>query len=203
MAEVGTLVGRKFPKFVAPAVMPNNEIVDIDIESYFQGHIGVIVFYPLDFTFVCPSELIAFDQETREFHRLGARIVAVSIDSAHAHLRWRNMTREEGGIGPVHFPLVSDIDHKITQAYGVQAFGQSVALRATYVIDSANGNIVHQSVNDMSIGRSTQETLRVISALIASRSGQVCPANWREGEKLMDPTVRGVMEYIASKNKGK
>lgn len=199
---IETLVGRRFPKFVAPAVMPNNEIVDIDIESYFQGHIGVIIFYPLDFTFVCPSELIAFDEATQEFHRLGARVVAISIDSAHAHLQWRNMPRENGGIGQVHFPLISDIDHKIAQNYGVQAFGQSIALRATYIIDPETDNIVHQSVNDLSLGRNVHEILRIIAALVASRAGQVCPANWREGERLMDPTVRGVIEYLQSKKVG-
>ena len=195
------LIGQKFPKFTAPAVMPNNEIVDIDIETYFQGHVGVIIFYPLDFTFVCPSELIALDEAMPEFERLCARVVAVSIDSAHAHLQWRNMPREEGGIGQVHYPLVSDLDHSIVKAYGVAAPGQPIALRATFIVDPNSGNVVHNAINDFSVGRSIPEILRLIAALIAQRTGQVCPVNWQEGEKLMDPSTRGVIDYI--KNKGK
>jgi len=195
------LVGSPFPKFVAPTVMPSGEIVDLDIASYFQGHIGVLLFYPLDFTFVCPSELIAFNERHKEFQRLGARVVAVSIDSVHAHMRWRSMSTEEGGIGAVQFPLVSDINHQIVQAYGVQAPGQSVALRGTYIVDTESGTVVHQSINDLAIGRSVSEVLRLIEALIASRSGQVCPANWKTGDRLMEPTTRGVLEYFASRKK--
>ncbi|MCY4413818.1 MAG: peroxiredoxin [Alphaproteobacteria bacterium] len=191
-----TLVGRKYHKFVAPAVMPNNEIMDLDIESYFSNHIGVIVFYPLDFTFVCPSELLAFDALIKEFSRLGVRVVGISVDSAHAHLQWRNMSLESGGIGQINFPLISDIDHSIMTMYGVQAADQSVALRSTYIIDDVSGNVIFQSVSDLSIGRSTDEVIRVVEALIASRSGQVCPANWKKGEDLMNPTIQGVVDYL-------
>ncbi len=197
---MSTLVGSKYPKFVSAAAMPNNEIIDLDIESYFQGGKGVILFYPLNFTFVCPSEIVAFSMRIKEFQKLGVKVVAISVDSVHAHLQWRSMPLEQGGIGDVQIPLISDVDHVIVKQYGVQVPGKSIALRATFIVNEA-GIIVHESVNDLSVGRSVDEVLRLIEAFIASKSGQVCPANWTAGKALMQPTVRGVKEYLQKMKK--
>jgi peroxiredoxin (alkyl hydroperoxide reductase subunit C) len=156
----------------------------------------VLFFYPLDFTFVCPSEIIAFDKELHKFKAKNAEVIGVSVDSHYTHLAWKNTPRDEGGIGDINYPLVADLDKNISRAYGILS-GESVALRGLFLIDR-EGIVRHELVNDLGLGRSVDEAIRMLDALRFSEDrGDVCPANWHEGEDAMKPTAAGVAAYLA------
>lgn len=157
----------------------------------------MVFFYPLDFTFVCPSELIAFDKRMAAFTERGVKVVGVSIDSQFSHFAWRNTEVNRGGIGAVNYPLVADVKHEICKAYGIEHPEAGVALRASFLIDR-EGVVRHQVVNDLSLGRDIDEMLRVVDALkFHEEHGDVCPAGWRQGDRGMEATTEGVAEYLA------
>ena len=189
------LVTREAPEFTAQAALPDGTIGEIKLSAY-RGKYVVLFFYPLDFTFVCPSEIIAFDRAVKQFKERSAVVIGVSVDSQFTHLAWRNTPRANGGIGEVGFPLVADLDKNIARAYGV-LLNESVALRGLFLIDT-HGIVRHMLVNDLPLGRSTEEALRVLDALqYTEEHGEVCPANWRTGEDAMKPTAEGVASYLA------
>lgn len=203
---MGILVGRKAPDFTTQAVLGNGEIVgDFNLADTIKGKYGVVFFYPMDFTFVCPSELIALNNRLDKLNELGVEVVAVSIDSHHTHNAWRNTDVNNGGIGPVKYTLAADMDHAIAKAYGVESDGgdsyypAGVSMRATFVIDQ-NGVVRHQVVNDEPLGRDMDELIRVIESLqFFEEHGQVCPAGWNKGSEGMTNTAEGVADYL-SKN---
>jgi peroxiredoxin (alkyl hydroperoxide reductase subunit C) len=191
-----TLVTKPAPDFSAKAVMPDNSFKDDFSISSLRGKYVVLFFYPLDFTFVCPSEIIAFDKALAKFKAKNTEVVGVSVDSHYTHLAWKNTPRNQGGIGQIHYPLVADLTKKISEQYGVLLEG-GVALRGLFLID-AKGIVRHALVNDLPLGRSVDEVLRIIDALqFHEKHGEVCPANWREGEEAMKPNAKGVAEYLA------
>jgi peroxiredoxin (alkyl hydroperoxide reductase subunit C) len=188
------LVTREAPSFNAQAVMPDNSIKEISLSDY-KGKYVVLFFYPLDFTFVCPSELIAFNKCLKEFHDRNCEVIGVSVDSEFTHHAWKNTPPAKGGIGNVQYPIVADITKQIARDYGV-LFEESVALRGLFLIDK-EGLIRHAVINDLPLGRNTEETLRMVDALqFFEKHGEVCPANWKEGEEGMKPTAEGVAEYL-------
>lgn len=192
------LVGRAAPDFRAPAVLGNGEIVD---EFHFAetcaGSYALLVFYPLDFTFVCPSELIALQHRLAAFKERDVLVVGVSVDSHYTHHAWRQTPLERGGIGELGYPLVADISHRICRDYGVEAEA-GVALRATFLIDRA-GTVRHQVVNDLPLGRSMDEALRMVDALRhVEEHGEVCPAGWQVGKAAMKTSPQGVAEFLAA-----
>ncbi|NOX75227.1 MAG: peroxiredoxin C [Gammaproteobacteria bacterium] len=195
---MGILVGRKAPDFTAPAVLGDGSIVeDFNLANTIEGKPAVVFFYPLDFTFVCPSELIAFDHRLAEFKKRGVEVIGVSIDSHFTHNAWRNTAINDGGIGQVGYTLVADITHSICQAYDVEHPEAGVAFRGSFLIDK-EGNVRHQVVNDLPLGRNIDEMLRMIDALqFHEEHGEVCPAGWTAGEKGMKDTPDGVAEYLA------
>ncbi len=193
---MSTLVTREAPDFTAQAVMPNNSFEELTLSSY-RGKYVVLFFYPLDFTFVCPSEIIAFDKALPKFEEKKAQVLGVSVDSHFTHLAWKNTPRDQGGIGSVQYPLVADLSKKISKTYGV-LFGKEVALRGLFLIDR-EGIVRHALVNDLPLGRNVDEALRILEALqFHEEHGEVCPANWRPGEDAMKPTADGVAEYLAA-----
>ncbi|GGA74093.1 peroxidase [Neiella marina] len=200
---MAVLVGRPAPDFTAAAVLGNGEIVDsFNLKEYIAGSKAVVFFYPLDFTFVCPSELIAFDHRIEEFEKRGVKVIGVSIDSHFSHNAWRNTAIEDGGIGAVKYPLVADIKHEICQAYDVEHPEAGVAFRGSFLIDS-EGNVRHQVVNDLPLGRNVDEMLRMVDALnFHEKNGEVCPAQWEEGKEGMDASPEGVAKYLSENAEG-
>ena len=196
---MSTLVTKEAPDFTAKAVLPNNEIGELTL-SKLRGKYVVLFFYPLDFTFVCPSEIIAFDRALNKFKERNAEVLGVSVDSQYSHFAWKNTPREHGGIGNVQYPLVADITKEIARSYGV-LINESVALRGLFLIDK-EGIVRHALINDLPLGRNVDEALRVLDALqFTEKHGEVCPANWREGEEAMKPTADGVASYLAKHGK--
>jgi len=195
---MGVLVGRQAPDFTAAAVLGNGEIVnDFNLKEATKGKKVVLFFYPLDFTFVCPSELIAFDHRLKEFKERGVEVVGVSIDSHFSHNAWRNTAINDGGIGPVGYPLVADIKHEICKAYDIEHPDAGVAFRASFLIDEDN-LVRHQVVNDLPLGRNIDEMLRMVDALKFNQEhGEVCPAGWKEGDKGMQASTEGVAKYLS------
>ncbi len=195
---MGVLVGKPAPDFTAPAVLGSGEIVeDFNLAATIKGKKAVIFFYPLDFTFVCPSELLAHNSRMAEFKKRGVEVIGVSIDSHWTHNAWRNTPVDNGGIGPVEFTLVADITHTICQAYDVESAG-GVAFRGSFLID-AEGNVRHQVVNDLPLGRNVDEMLRMVDALaFHEEHGEVCPAGWKEGDAGMSANPEGVASYLAA-----
>ncbi len=192
-----TLVTREAPDFTAKAVMADNSFSDLTLSSY-RGKYVVLFFYPLDFTFVCPSEIIAFDKALDKFKEKNVEVIGVSVDSEYSHHAWKKMPVNEGGIGQVGFPLVADLTKSISRSYGV-LIDESIALRGLFLIDK-EGIVRHSLVNDAPLGRSVDEVLRVVDALqFTEKHGDVCPANWKSGEEAMKPTAEGVSDYL-SKN---
>ncbi len=196
---MGVLVGREAPDFTAPAVLGDGSIVeDFNFSSHAKGKYAVVFFYPLDFTFVCPSELIAFDHRLDEFTKRNVEVIGVSIDSHYTHNAWRNTPINEGGIGPVRYPLVADMTHAICRAYDVETPDGAVAFRGSFLIDK-EGIVRHQVVNDLPLGRNIDEMLRMVEALqFYETHGEVCPAGWHEGDTGMKATPEGVAEYLSS-----
>ena len=193
---MSTLVTKEAPDFTAQAVLPDNSFAELTLSSY-RGKYVVLFFYPLDFTFVCPSEIIAFDKALPEFEERNVQVIGVSVDSHFTHLAWKNTPRNEGGIGQINYPLVADLSKEIARQYGV-LLGDEVALRGLFLIDK-EGIIRHALVNDLPLGRNVAEALRIVDALrFTEQHGEVCPANWREGEDAMQPTAEGVAEYLAA-----
>ncbi|MCD6048294.1 MAG: peroxiredoxin [Gammaproteobacteria bacterium] len=192
------LVGRKAPDFTAAAVLGTGEIVDnFTLSKVIHNKYALIFFYPLDFTFVCPSELIALSHRAAKFRECGVEVIGVSIDSQFTHNAWRNTPVEQGGIGKVDYTLVADINHHICQAYGVEHPVAGVALRAAFIIDK-QGVVRSQVVNDLPLGRNVDELLRTVDALQFFEShGEVCPAGWQKGQQGMKATTSGVAEYLA------
>ena len=194
---MSTLVTSKAPGFTAAAVMPDNSIKEDFKLSDYDGKYVLLFFYPLDFTFVCPSEILAFDRSLDEFKKRDVEVIGVSIDSQFTHFAWRNTEPKRGGIGRIGFPLVADITKSISRDYGV-LFNDSVALRGLFLIDK-EGIVRHSTINDLPLGRNVDEAIRMVDALqFFEEHGEVCPANWRPGEDAMKPTAEGVAEYLAA-----
>ncbi len=194
---MSVLVTKVAPDFTAPAAMPDETIKDDFKLSDFRGKYIMLFFYPLDFTFVCPSEIIAHDKRLAQFRERGVEIIGVSIDSQFTHFAWKNIPVNKGGIGPVKFPLVADVKHEITNAYGVE-HPDGVALRASFLIDK-DGIVQHQTVNNLPLGRNVDEMLRMVDALqFFEAHGEVCPAGWNRGDDGMKPSTDGVADYLAS-----
>ena len=198
---MAVLVGKKAPDFHAAAVLGNGEIVDdYSLSGASRGKYAVVFFYPLDFTFVCPSELIAFDHRLEEFKKRNVEVIGVSIDSQFTHSAWRNTPVEKGGIGQVGYTLVADVKHEICKAYDVEA-ADGVAYRGSFLIDR-EGVVRHQVVNDLPLGRNIDEMIRMIDALqFTEEHGKVCPAGWNKGKSGMKADAAGVAKYL-SENAG-
>ena len=194
---MAVLVGKQAPDFTANAVMGNNEIRPFTLSQEIKGKYAVIFFYPLDFTFVCPSELIAFDHRLDEFKKRGVEVIGVSIVSQFTHLAWKNTPVNNGGIGQVQYPLVADVKHEICRAFDVEFGPAGVAFRGSFLIDK-NGVVRHQVVNDLPLGRNVDEMLRMVDALqFTEEHGEVCPAGWNKGKAGMKASTAGVAEYLA------
>ena len=194
---MSTLVTKEAPDFTAKAVLPDSTIADLTLSSY-RGRYVVLFFYPLDFTFVCPSEIIAFDRKRKEFQARNTSVIGVSVDSEFTHFAWRQTPVDKGGIGAVGYPLVADLTKNIARSYGV-LLNDAVALRGLFLIDT-HGMVRHALVNDLPLGRSVDEALRLVDALqFHEEHGEVCPANWKQGEKGMKPTADGVADYLSKK----
>ncbi|MCB2146618.1 MAG: peroxiredoxin [Deltaproteobacteria bacterium] len=195
---MSVLVGKPAPDFTAPAVLPSGEIVEDFKLSDLKGKYTVLFFWPLDFTFVCPTEILAHDRRMEAFKQRGVEVVGVSIDSQFTHFAWRTTPVKEGGIGPVQFPMVADVKHDITRAFGIEHPDAGVALRASFLIDR-DGTIQHQVVNNLPLGRNVDEMLRMVDALqFTEQHGEVCPAGWNKGDEGMNPTTDGVADYLAA-----
>jgi len=179
-------IGQPAPEFTATAVV-DQEFQDLTLSS-FRGMFVVLLFYPLNFTFVCPTEIIAFDQRHDEFRDLNAEIIALSVDSAYSHLAWIQTERKRGGIGDINYPLVSDLSKEISRAYGVLDHEGGTALRGLFIIDP-DGMLMHSTINHPSVGRNVEEILRLLQAFrfVRDRPGEVCPANWTPGGPSLRP----------------
>jgi peroxiredoxin (alkyl hydroperoxide reductase subunit C) len=192
---MSVLVQKEASSLTATAILPDDTIDEGFSLQKFRGRYVALFFYPLDFTFVCPSEILAFDRRLDEFRNRDCEVIGVSVDSHFTHLAWKNTPVEEGGIGPVRFPLVSDLTKQIARDYGILS-DDAVALRGTFLIDR-EGIVRHQIVNDLGLGRNIDDVLRTLDALQHSEgSGDVCPANWEKGKQAMKPTPAGVKKYL-------
>ncbi|MFZ4124458.1 MAG: peroxiredoxin [Rickettsiales bacterium] len=193
---MSVLVGKEAPDFTASAVMPDNSIKsDFNLKAHIKGKYGVLFFWPLDFTFVCPSEIIAFDNRIEEFKKRGVELIGVSVDSQYTHYAWKNTPVDKGGIGNIRFPMIADITKSIARDYDV-LLNNAVAFRGTFLIDK-KGVVRHQLINDLPLGRNVDETLRTIDALaFHEEHGEVCPANWKKGDAGMKADAAGVASYL-------
>lgn len=207
------LVTKTAPDFTATAIMPDNSFQEVSLADY-RGKKVVLFFYPLDFTFVCPTEIIAFDHRLAEFEKRGVQVLGCSVDSQYSHWAWKNTDVNKGGIGNVRYPIIADLDKSIARAYDVlvgaepatvitdedeydTTIGGGVALRASFLIDE-EGVIRHAVINDLPLGRNIDEMLRMVDALaFHQKHGEVCPAGWQEGEDGMKDTADGVASYLA------
>ena len=190
------LVTEEAPDFLATAATEDDSLQEEFSLASLRGKYVILLFYPLDFTFVCPTEIIAFDERIEDFKQRECQVVGVSVDSQYTHLAWRRTPRENGGIGQIRFPLVADLDKSIAGSYGVLLNG-AVALRGLFLIDR-EGIVRHAVVNDLPLGRNVDEALRMLDALrFHEERGDVCPANWKEGKEGMQPTTEGVAEYLS------
>ena len=193
---MAVLVGKQAPDFKAQAVMPDGSFQELSLSSM-QGKYVVLFFYPLDFTFVCPSEIIAFHNQVAAFKERNVELVGVSVDSHFTHHAWRNTAPENGGIGAIDYPLVADLTKSISADYDVLLPDGSVSFRGLFLIDKS-GLVRHQVVNDLPLGRNVAEALRMVDALqFFEENGEVCPANWSKGKAGMKPSAEGVASYLA------
>ncbi|MHB0954773.1 MAG: peroxiredoxin [Pirellulaceae bacterium] len=198
---MSVLVTKEAPSFKAQAVMPDGSFKEVSLSDY-RGKYVLLFFYPLDFTFVCPTEIIAFSDRVKDFERADVQVLGVSIDSHFSHLAWRNTTRADGGIGKIEYPLIADLSKTISEAYDV-LLPSGVALRGLFLIDKC-GVVRHQVVNDLPLGRSVDEALRMVKALqFVESHGEVCPANWQEGKATIKPNPDGSKEFFGSEYAGK
>jgi peroxiredoxin (alkyl hydroperoxide reductase subunit C) len=197
---MSVLVGKKAPDFTVSAVLGDGTIVDeFTLSEAIKGKYGLVFFYPLDFTFVCPSELIALDHRMDKFKELGVEVIAVSIDSQFTHNAWRNTAINDGGIGQVKYTMAADISHDICKAYDVESDG-GVAFRGAFIIDK-EGDVRSQIVNDLPLGRNMEELVRIVEALqFHEEHGEVCPAGWTKGDKGMDASPEGVAKYLSAES---
>jgi len=194
------LVTKEAPDFQATAVLADGSTDEGFSLSRLRGRYVYLLFYPLDFTFVCPTEILAFDEKLDEFAQRDCEVVGLSVDSPFTHLAWRRTPRDQGGIGPIRFPLVSDLSRSISRSYGV-LFEEQIALRGLFLIDR-EGIVRHALVNDDPLGRNVDEALRTLDALrFHDEHGEVCPANWKKGQKAMKPTTEGVIDYLSKYSK--
>lgn len=183
------------PDFTAEAVQ-GLEFIELKLSNY-KGKYVVLFFYPLDFTFVCPTEIIAFDEKLEEYKKRGAEVIGVSVDSKFSHLAWQKTPRAQGGLGNVRYPLVADLTKDIAKAYGVLKEDEGVAFRGLFVIDK-KGNVRHALINDMPLGRNIEEPLRIIDAIeFNEKNGEVCPANWTPGQDSMKADPEGSKAYFS------
>jgi peroxiredoxin (alkyl hydroperoxide reductase subunit C) len=198
--SICTLVTQAAPDFTADAVLPDNSFGQITLSAY-KGKYVVLFFYPLDFTFVCPSEIIAFNKRLDAFKAKNCEVIGVSVDSKFTHFAWKNTSVDNGGIGNIQYPLVADLNKEIARQYGI-LFNEAVALRGLFLIDT-KGIIRHAVINDLPLGRSVDEALRMLDALqfVETHGDQVCPANWKEGDDAMKPSADGVAAYLAKHGK--
>jgi alkyl hydroperoxide reductase subunit AhpC len=188
------LVQQPAPEFEAQAVMPDGSFETISLTSY-RGKYVILFFYPLDFTFVCPTEIIAFSAAVKQFEALDAQLLSCSIDSHFTHLAWRNVPRDQGGLGKIEYPMVADLNKAIAKDYGV-LLPDGIALRGLFLIDK-QGVVRHQVVNDLPLGRSVEEALRMVKALrYFETHGEVCPANWQEGDLTIKPEPQESLEFF-------
>lgn len=198
---MAVLVQQKAPSFTAEAVMEDGSFKHVKLEDY-RGRYVILFFYPLDFTFVCPTEIIAFSERADEFARLDVQLLGVSVDSAFSHLAWRNTPRNVGGLGAISYPLIADLKKDIARAYDV-LLPDGVALRGLFLIDR-DGVVRHQVVNDLPLGRSVDEALRMVKALqFTEQHGEVCPADWHEGARTIKPTTAESREFFGAEYGGK
>jgi len=191
---VSVLVQKPAPSFTAQAVMPNGAFKQVSLSDYRGKHV-LLFFYPLDFTFVCPTEIIAFSDAIDRFEALKVQILGCSVDSHYSHFAWRNTPRTAGGIGPIAYPLIADLDKEIARAYDV-LLPDGIALRGVFLIDR-DGVVRHQLVNDLPLGRSVDEALRMVEALeFYEAHGEVCPANWHRGSATIKPDLENCLEFF-------
>lgn len=197
---MSNLITKPAPDFTATAVMGNNRLDPEFTLSSLRGKYVILFFYPEDFTYVCPTEILAFDEELEKFKSRDTEIVGVSVDSADSHLAWKNTPVNEGGIGRIRYPLVADITKEISRSYDV-LMEKGIALRGLFLIDR-DGIVRHAVLNDLPLGRSVAEALRMLDALrFYERRGRVCPANWQDGEEGMDESSQGVIDYLSKFSK--
>ena len=195
---MSALVAKPAPDFTAQAVMPDGSFKEIKLSEY-KGKYVILFFYPLDFTFVCPTEIIAFSTKMDEFKKRNTEVLGVSIDSHFSHLAWRNTDRKEGGLGDIAYPLVADLNKKITYDYGVM-HEAGIAFRGLFLIDK-DGVVQHQLINNLPLGRNIDEALRMVDALqFHEKNGEVCPANWSKGSDGMKADPKGSKEYFEKNN---
>ena len=195
---MATLVAKPAPEFEAQAVMPDGSFKQIKLSDY-KGKYVVLFFYPLDFTFVCPTEIIAFSEKQGEFKKRNTQVIGVSIDSHFSHLAWKNTDRKKGGLGDIAYPLVADISKQVSKDYDVLA-DMGIAFRGLFLIDK-EGIVQHQLVNNLPLGRNVDEALRLVDALqFHEKNGEVCPANWKEGEDGMQADPEGAQAYFSKHN---
>ncbi len=195
---MSNLVAKPAPDFAAQAVMPDGTITQVKLSDY-KGKYVILFFYPLDFTFVCPTEIVAFSEKTADFESLNTQVLGVSIDSQFSHLAWRNTDRKKGGLGAINYPLVADVTKSISQDYGVLA-DIGVAFRGLFLIDK-EGVVQHQLINNLPLGRNIDEALRMVEALqFHETNGEVCPANWKAGEDGMKADPKGSQSYFEKHN---
>ena len=196
---MAVLVGKQAPDFTAAAVLPDGAIVeDFNLRAHLDGAYGLVFFYPLDFTFVCPSEILAYSNRVPKFEAMNVKVVAVSVDSQFTHAAWRNTAPKDGGLGPVKFPMVADLTKQIARDYDVLIEKDGVALRGTFLIDR-KGVVRHQLVNDLPLGRNADEALRMADALqFHEEHGEVCPAGWNKGDDGMKADAAGVASYLGA-----
>lgn len=194
---MGVLVGKSAPNFKAKAVVQGEIVNDFSLDQYL-GQYVIFFFYPLDFTFVCPTELHAFQNSMEEFEKRNCQVIGCSVDSCYSHTAWLNTPKNKGGIADVTYPLVSDLNKTISRDYDVLLEEEGIAYRGLFLIDR-QGVVRHQIVNDLALGRSVDEALRILDALIFfEKNGEVCPANWQQGNQTFKPTSEGLEKYFAT-----
>ena len=198
---MSVLVGKHAPDFTAAAVMGDDTVVDkFNLHTHIKGKYAVLFFWPLDFTFVCPSEIVAFENRYEEFKKRNCELIGISVDSHFTHFAWKQTPREKGGLGHISFPMVADLTKQISRDYDV-LMGEAISLRGTFLVDQA-GQVRHQLVNDLPLGRNVDETLRTLDALqFVETHGEVCPAGWQKGKTGMKADAKGVAEYMAGHHK--
>lgn len=192
---MGVLVGKQAPEFRTKAVIEGQIVDEFSLKDYLGKNV-VFFFYPLDFTFVCPTELHAFQEKLEEFEKRDTQVVACSVDSPYCHAAWLSTPKSKGGIQGVTYPIVSDMNRDISEDYDVLIHNEGIAYRGLFIIDK-NGVVRHQVVNDLPLGRNVDEVLRMLDALVFfEENGEVCPANWQKGRKSMKPTNEGLEVYF-------